>query len=125
MRLEHSQISANAIALEACWLDGVARSIKECAEMESESAAVLRVMARCLEQFEVTHGSEIRQKHPTSADTPKGLLCIATDGERADGRFAWVPGATNAVPESSLSPPAQRTGKCADTFRAYDNAQAG
>lgn len=26
------------------------------------------------------------------ADTPKGLIKVATDGERADGRLAWVPG---------------------------------
>lgn len=68
-------------------------NIEACDATIAASQAVLGHMARCLEQFEVTHGSEIRQIYPTSEHTPKGLLCIATDGERADGRLAWVPGA--------------------------------
>lgn len=67
-------------------------NIEACEAAIAASADVIESMAHCLGDYEITRGSETQPQHPTSAHTPKGLLCIATDGERADGRLAWVPG---------------------------------
>jgi hypothetical protein len=54
-------------------------------------AALRESMEMNGDPFTITRGSEIQPHRHTDPKAPKGLCCIAQDGER-NGRLAWVPG---------------------------------